>query len=390
MPEKPGILIVCDSYPPVLGGSEIEAQRVAVALIARGHRVRVLCSGGPPMPAVRNWTDPAGVPVTILTRHSRGRLKDVVFALEVAESMWLRRAEFDIVYFLMQGLQVAVGLPVSRLLGKAVVMKLSGDGIFSAMSKTVIGQFELGLLRDWQVPLMLLNERMMKEAEAGGFPRGQLRWMPNPVETDSFCPSSPEAAAAWRESHAISLAAKVAIYTGRLSPEKGIRELMRGVAEAATHHPEAMLFLVGDGPMRAELETLARELDPSGTLFRFIGRVPLTDIPHWLGASDVFALTSPNEGFSCSLVEAMSAGLPSVISGIDANLQLVSHNTHGLTVPWNQPEAIGKALLTLFRDPGLRARLGANARQRVLDNYSTDKVIDLYETLFTTALAPRT
>ena len=62
MPEKPGILIVCDSYPPVLGGSEIEAQRVAAALIARGHRVRVLCSGGPPMPAVRHWTDPAGVP----------------------------------------------------------------------------------------------------------------------------------------------------------------------------------------------------------------------------------------------------------------------------------------------------------------------------------------
>ena len=61
------VLLICDSYPPVLGGSEIEAQRVSAGMIRRGHQVHVLCSGGPPMPAVRDWIDPAGIPVTILT-----------------------------------------------------------------------------------------------------------------------------------------------------------------------------------------------------------------------------------------------------------------------------------------------------------------------------------
>ena len=54
------VLLISDSYPPVLGGSEIEAQRVSAAMIRRGHRVQVLCAGGPPMPEVRDWVDPWG------------------------------------------------------------------------------------------------------------------------------------------------------------------------------------------------------------------------------------------------------------------------------------------------------------------------------------------
>src|ERR1035441_617433 len=69
------LILVSHSYPPVLGGSEIEAQRICAALIRRGHRVTVLCAGGEPMPDTARWLDPAGVPVRIFARQSRGRLK---------------------------------------------------------------------------------------------------------------------------------------------------------------------------------------------------------------------------------------------------------------------------------------------------------------------------
>ncbi len=382
------VLLISDSYPPVLGGSEIEAQRVCRALIERGHSVHVLCAGGPPMPTSGDWVDPVGVPVTILTHRSRGRVKDMVFALRVGWNIWRRRGRTELVYFLMQGLHVATGMPAARLAGLPMVMKISGDGIVSSMRRSRAGRLELGWLRKWRVPVMLLNESMMQEAMAAGFPRSQLVWMPNPVEIDEFRPAAPGELQAERRRLQLPAGATIAIYVGRLSGEKGIQPLIRGFARALDKAPESMLLLVGDGAIRGELETLARELGLGPERIRFTGRVPLTEVPLWLRASDLFALTSPNEGFPCSLLEAMCSGLPSLVSDIPANRQLVDEGIHGLTVGWNDDKAIAEALLRLFGDRELRARMAAEARRRVVEKYSTARVAERYEELFGAAVRP--
>lgn len=381
-PRSLRILLIVDSYPPVLGGSEIEAQRVCAAMIRRGHDVRVLCAGGPPMPLLREWVDPAGVPVTILTRRSRGKWKDWLFACEVAFAIWSRRRSYDVVYFLMQGLHLAAGLPVARILKKPVAVKVSGSIVIPEMRRSRAGRRELDWMQKWRVKLMVLNEGMVEQALEDGFEREQLVWMPNPVDPDEFRPAGPGEPAAWRESHDIPLNARIVIYVGRLSPEKGLRELVGGFARAARHLPEALLVLVGDGPMRPELDLLVRTAGLNPWQVRFIGRVSPAEIPFWLRAADIFSLTSPSEGFPCALLEAMAAGLPSVVSAIPANLQLVDEGVHGLTVPFGDEETMGEAFLKLWGDPGLRHRMAKAARQRVLDNYSTAKVVERYESLF--------
>lgn len=185
---KSSFLLICDSYPPVLGGSEVEAQRICSAMIGQGHRALVLCSGGPPMPAVRDWVDPAGVPVRILTRKSRGRLKDLIFAFEVAWAIWRERNNYQIVYFLMQGLHLATGLPVARLLKKPIIMKFGGSGVIPLMRASRAGRWELDWLNRWAARLLILNQGMVDEALADGFSRNQLFWMPNPTNTDEFRP----------------------------------------------------------------------------------------------------------------------------------------------------------------------------------------------------------
>ncbi len=380
------IVLVSDTYPPVIGGSELEAQRISVELIRRGHRVTVLTSGGTPMPPVREWVDPEGVPVKILTGSARGLSKNCLFAWRVAAELWRERRNYQIVYFLMQGLHLAAGLPVARAAGKTIVMKFGGSGVISAMRRSYTGRLELAWLRKWAARLMVLNDGMMQEAADYGFPSEQMLWMPNPVNTEEFCPATKEEAAALRRDFDIPENAWVVIYVGRLAREKGLPALMRGFAIAAADSPEAMLALVGGGAMRGELEGMARELRIEARV-RFVGRVESREVPRWLRASNIFALTSPSEGFSCALAEAMSAGLASVTTRIPANEQLVECGVEGLAAPVDDEAAIAQALSQLFRDPEMRRRMGSAARKRIVENFSTAKVADRYEQLFAEATA---
>ena len=377
------LLLVSHTYPPVLGGSEVEAQRVCSALLRRGHKVTVLCSGGPPMPDLFSWVDPAGVPVRIFGRHRLAR--DYVFALGVAWTLYRERRRYQMVYFLMQGLHLAAGLPVARLLGKPVVMKVSGSGIITVMRSSWMGRLQLRFLRRWAHRVMILNPGMAEEAAAAGLEPDRLLWMPNPVDTDDFAPCSAERRRQLRARLGLQPSAPAVIFVGRLAPEKELPSLIRAFAAARRDVPNAILVLVGDGPTRSELETLAAGLSLVGAV-RFTGRQTAAEVRDWLQASDVFALVSSNEGLPCSLLEAMSAGLPSVVSGIPANLQLVENEIHGLHAALGSPDSIAGALNRLLLDAPLRARMGAAARQRILAGYSVDKVMDRYEALFSEAL----
>jgi glycosyltransferase involved in cell wall biosynthesis len=380
-PAPVSLILVSHSYPPFLGGSEIEAQRVCAALIRRGHRVTVLCAGNPPMPDAAHWLDPAGVPVRIFARRSSGRLKDYAFALGVAWTLFRERRNYQLVYFLMQGVHLAVGLPVARWLGKPIVMKISGSGIATLMRASWLGRLELRWLNRWARRVMILNSGMAEEAVAAGLDPQRLLWMPNPVDTDEFVPCSPEARRDLRDRLRLPSRAGVVIYVGRLAPEKELSSLIGAFAAVVQRMPDAMLILIGDGPCRQDLETLAEQLGLAAHV-RFEGRQPSSAVHHWLQAGDLFALVSSNEGFPCSLSEAMAAGLPSVVADIPGNAQLIDPGVHGLRVPVGDQARIAGAIAGLLADPETRAQMARAARLRILENYSTDKVLDRYERLF--------
>jgi glycosyltransferase involved in cell wall biosynthesis len=354
-------------------------------MIRRGHSATVLCAGGPPMPPVGEWIDSAGVPVRILTRTPSGSWKDTLFAIRVAWFMWRRRHTYDLAYFLMQGLQIATGVPIARAVRKPVVMKISGSNIIPMMQRSRAGRLELKWLRKWAARLLVLNDGMVDEALAAGFNRKQLMWMPNPVDTDEFRPGTPEEVSDLRRRFDLPRDAVLAIYVGRLAPEKGLLELVRGFAEAARCSATARLVIVGDGPTRSAVEALARELGIADRA-RFVGRVATSEVPLWLRAADIFCLTSPAEGFPCALAEAMGAGLPSVVSRIPGNVQLIDDDVHGLTVPFDDPPSIGQALERLTKDPDCRRRMGDASRRRIMECYSTSKIAELYEDLFMEAV----
>lgn len=376
------MLFILHTYPPVIGGTEIEAQRVAAELKRRGYGIQVLCAGGGPMPPPGEWIDAAGIPVRILTAERYGLGPALRFSLGVAKHLLLHRKRGAVAYFLMPGLHLVAGIPLARLMGYRVFMKFSGSNTIRPLRDSLAGRLELYWLRRWRIPVMLLNQGMVEEAQEAGIAPSQTLFMPNPVDVDAFAPLSRDQKELLRQKLALDAKGFVVVYTGRLSPEKGLKELLTGFAAALESVRDLQLVLVGDGPDRAALEALAAQLGIPSAQVRFAGRVSPEEIPRWLQAADVFALVSPHEGFSCSLSEAMACGLASVVTDIPANRQLVNDGEEGFAVPFGDVEAIAGAFRRLHGDAVLREAMGRVARDKIVRNYALGLVVSRYQELF--------
>jgi glycosyltransferase involved in cell wall biosynthesis len=290
------------------------------------------------------------------------------------------------VYFLMQGLHLAVGLPIARLLNKPILMKISSSIIIPRLSKSISGSLELRWLRKWARRVMILNDEVRQQAIDRGFSPKQLVWMPNPVDTNEFSPVSPAERTRLRFKLGVPFSAPVILYCGRLADVKALPSLLNALALVIQQFPDAILILLGDGPSRTELMEQAKRLQLAEKNIRFMGRIDPTEIPDWSRIADVFALVSLSEGFSCALAEAMSTGLACVVSDIPANRQLIKPGEQGLLTPVGDSVAIAAAILELLRDTDLRERMGQASRQTILDNYSIELVVNRYESLILQAV----
>jgi glycosyltransferase involved in cell wall biosynthesis len=378
-------MLICHSYPPVLGGSEIEAQRVSDELQKRGHRPRIVCAGGDPMPAVSEWIDPCGLRVRMHGHGKSGRWRDMVYALGVAWTLFKERRDYDVVYFLMQGLHLATGLPVARLLGKPIVMKFSCSGLVVGMRDSWIGRLELRFLRWWVGRILILNPGMAEEALEVGIEKARLMWMPNPVDTGYFRPCSPQERLERRQALGIGPETPLVVFVGRLDHQKKLPWMLGAFALVARQRPAAKLALIGDGPLRSEVEALVANLGIQSNVI-LTGRLDTGGVLQWLQVADAFTMVSEVEGLPCSLIEAMAAGVTPVVSNIPAHTQLVEHEVQGLVTELGNEESIARGLLRVLDDSALRSQFGAAARHRMVEEFSTARVVDRYESMFATCL----
>jgi len=165
---------------------------------------------------------------------------------------------------------------------------------------------------------------------------------------------------------------RVVLGTGRLIYYKGFEVLLEAMAQVEGH-----LVLVGDGPLRGALEARAKTL---GILQRvtFAGEIHQREIPAWYRAADVFALPSiaRSEAFGIVQLEAMASGLPVVNTELDSGVPFVSLlGQTGLTVPPRDPSALASALNTLLDDGALRIKFGNQARERVLEHFTSERMV---------------
>ncbi|MFO0891133.1 MAG: glycosyltransferase [Isosphaeraceae bacterium] len=170
------------------------------------------------------------------------------------------------------------------------------------------------------------------------------------------------------------------VAVARLSPEKDIANLVRAAAIARRSDPGLRIQVAGGGPRRGELDLLVRELGVD-EIVTLLGET--RDVRSVMMRGSIFVLPSRSEGISLTLLEAMASGLPTVATRVGGSPEIVVEGETGLLVPPADPEALAGALLRLRRDPEAACRMGQAGRSRVERDFSVQRMMDDYRTIYT-------
>jgi glycosyltransferase involved in cell wall biosynthesis len=178
--------------------------------------------------------------------------------------------------------------------------------------------------------------------------------------------------------------AQVVTTVGRLTVIKQHRLFLEAGARLAARHPRALFLIVGDGELRGELEQAAIDLGVRERT-RFLGW--RRDLPVVYGATDVFLLTSRNEGTPVALIESLAAAVPGVSTDVGGVRDVLTGSDVGLVAPFGDPEALADAVGLLLGDPTRRRAMGARGRESVVTRYGIDRLVDDVGRLYRDLLA---
>jgi glycosyltransferase involved in cell wall biosynthesis len=257
------------------------------------------------------------------------------------------------------------------------------DGYFSPAATGAIVAAERALARGTDA-IVAISERIRQElSERHRIGReSQYHVVPLGFDLRPFAAIDAAARSAARTTLALAPTALVVTTVGRLTAIKDHRLFLEMAARVAERRPDAVFLIVGDGELRAELEQQAHALGIAGRT-RFAGWQ--RDLATVYAATDVFALTSRNEGTPVALIEAMAAAVPGVATDVGGMPDVVTGPECGSLVPSGDATAMAAAVDDLLGDAAMRRRIGAAGRDSVMARYGQDRlvrdIVTLYDTL---------
>jgi glycosyltransferase involved in cell wall biosynthesis len=172
------------------------------------------------------------------------------------------------------------------------------------------------------------------------------------------------------------------LFVGRLEPVKNHVLLLHAFAAAHARNARLRLWMVGDGSERARLKDLAGTLGVSSSI-TFWGQQ--LDVAPFYSAADLYVMSSRSEGLPMSLLQAISIGLPSVVTDVGGMAEVVRLAAAGMTVPLDDPGRLAEAILHLAADSNARAAYAANAEKAFADHFTLDSMMSAYQSCYESA-----
>jgi glycosyltransferase involved in cell wall biosynthesis len=317
------------------------------------------------------WQEKTDVPIHVLLAGEAGEKPGLMNTLRGLVRLWhlLRGVRFDVVEAFTHDSNL-LAIPLAWLLGvPARIATHHGKIEGFSRWKEILHAWIVNHMADY---IVAVSEQTRRKAIEEGIRYGKIVMVPNgiaPVPVENAERQSVRRASGVGEEDVFFLS------VGRLVYQKAHEYLVAALPGVLENTPNVKVGICGDGVLRTDLELQISSLGLNDNVKLFGMQA---DVTKFLAAADVFVLPSRWEGLPIALLEAMSAGLPIIATQVEGVDQTVEHGVHGLIVPTESPDALAKAILQLCRDSEMRRRMGAAARRRVMESYTTDRMCEQY------------
>ena len=372
---------VTATFPPYHGGAGSVCYYNALGLARLGHEVTVVTANHPP----GNYHYPPEIRVErlpILFRIGNAPLLPDLLNLE----------GFDIIHlhypFIFGAEMVWLA---SRLRSIPYILTHHNDLIGTGLRRFLFDAYSATLTR-----LVLHGARKFAAvsldhaAACRLTPVFRQRWhdvveIPNGVDTGTFRPGLDGLAI--RREHGIPEDARVVLFVGALDLAhyfKGVDVLLK--AFSGIDDPGAWLLIVGDGDLKQEFQTMARELGVAGRS-TFPGGISHEDLPYYYAAAELLVLPSSLESFGLVLIEAMACGIPVVASDLPGVRSVVSNGEDRLLVGPGDVDDLAQKIRMLLADSGRAREMGVRGREKVETKYAWAAIVPRLAHVYESVLA---
>jgi glycosyltransferase involved in cell wall biosynthesis len=256
-------------------------------------------------------------------------------------------------------------------------------GYFDQPSTAVFRQIERGLARRTDALVAVSPEVRDDLVALGVAPPERIGVIRLGLDLSRRTRTTPAERSDLRRALGLRDDAYVVGWLGRMTSIKRVEDVIAASALARASGVDLQLVLVGDGPLRAQLEHRAVEAGIADAC-RFTGFQD--DVGKFYAAFDTVVLASANEGTPVTLIEALSAGRPVVSTNVGGVPDVVRDGETGLLVPPADTPALANALVRLASDPDLRASMGKQGRETTPQRYSVDRLLADVDVLYRSLL----
>jgi glycosyltransferase involved in cell wall biosynthesis len=375
---------VTPRFWPLAGEAETHLLRLADEFRTAGHAVQVVTAAW-----LRAWPQQIVVreiPVVRLRPPPRGGFTTLRYMYALAGWLKQNTGQFDVVLAstLRHEAYTAVGALAGSELPVVLQAERSGPGGDIAWQRSAAFGGRIARRCQGGTAFVATSRLVAQELRAAGYAEARTtticRGVPIPPPQGSTTrDAAREALAGVNHDLATTTQQPVAVAIGRFVPESGLAHVVKAWRAVAARHPQARLWIVGDGPQREFLYRLVGDLDLRQ---RVLLPGVFAESQELLAAADVYIQPATSGGPTLGMAEALASGLPVVASDLPEHRAWIAGGETGLLVPAGDSRALAEAILQLLDDPARAVALGAAARSRIRESHTLQQSAEQYLELF--------